>query len=216
MASNKATVRTLRTFLLNVDLSIEEGTAETSCFKCAQLLSQFKNLTFLSLHFTGHIELQEKIKSSLSSQQLIQTQFIDCILEQLPKLKTLYIYSCPVQKLAIRSSSLEKLSIYKSEFVQIESLYAPRLQVLMFHEGLAGYFKKVAENKEAGIQANSELDLFKVIHDGCPRIEYFNSVQLGILRPHQLQREDWCHYALRLCVKKYQRRYKAGVDMPLI
>ena len=143
--------------MLNVDLSTAETTtAETSTFKCAQLLSQFKNLRFLSLHFTAHIELHEKIKSSLSSQRFIQTQFIDLILEHLPRLKTLYFYSCPVQKLSIRSNSLEKLSIYKSEFVEIESLYTPRLQVLMFHEGLAGYFKKVKENKDAGIQVSAQ------------------------------------------------------------
>ena len=67
---------------------------------------------------------------------------LDKILTELTNLKTLYIFVCPAQKLSIKSKSLEKVCIYKSEFVDLRSLDLPNLKVLMLHEGLIELFFK--------------------------------------------------------------------------
>jgi hypothetical protein len=199
--------------MVNVDLTIDD---KSGFFKCGQLLSQLKQLTFLGLHFTAHIELQEKIRASESSQNFISQNFIGVVTSNLKNLKTLYMYSCPVQKLSISSESLQKLCIYKSEFVEINSLNTPKLTTLMFHEGLTGFFKKAKEDREAGVSLDGHLGLFKALYEGCPSIEYFNTVQVGVLRPHNLTKDEWCHYALKLCIKKYQRRFKTNIDLPML
>lgn len=190
----------VKKLILNVDLSREESNRKL--YTCARLIANFKKLTFLSLHFTAQIELQEKIKSSTSSQENIQKNFIQFLVTSLPKLKYLYLHSCPVQGLCISSESIEKLCIYKSEFVHMKYLNTPKLKVLMFHEGMQRFFKKIHETEEAGISSTNQLDIFRVIYNGCPSIENFNNVDLGVLRPHNLSVHEWCHYALKISYKK--------------
>ena len=64
------------------------------------------------------------------------------VLLDLKHLKTLYLFVCPAQKLALKSDSLEKLAIYRSEFVELRDLDLPKLRVLMVHEGLIELFFK--------------------------------------------------------------------------
>ena len=149
------------------------------------MISRFKKLQFLSLHFTAHIELQQRILGSDSAQA-----FMIKIMDQLTDLKSLYMYSCPIQNLTIKSPSLEKLCIYKSEFLEIQKLDAPNLKTLMFPDGVF---------KEASVQNG----LFEVIYDGCPQLQNVNNVRVGDLRSYGLTKEEWCHYALRLCLKRY-------------
>ena len=121
----------------------------------------------------------------------------------LKKLKQLYIFVCPTQELVVRSDSLEKLCIYKSEFVSIKELKTPNLKSLMFHNGLEEFFRKARQDRESSIKFLNG-GLFKVIYQGCPNLDFFNTVHVGVLRPHKLPQDQWCQYALRLCVRKYQ------------
>ena len=59
-------------------------------------------------------------------------------------------------------------------------------------------------------QQKSKTEKWNLEHDwchlyqGCPELDFFNTVHVGVLRPHNLTQEQWCTYALRLCVRKYQ------------
>lgn len=171
--------------------------------RCASLLSSFKNLHFLSLHFTPQIELRQRILGTGNMQELV-----DRLLCDLTQLKTLYIFVCPAQKLSIRSESLEKICIYKSEFVELTRVNCPKLKVLMLHEGLIELFFK-AHQDEGGQTGGRKLlcGIFDTLYEGCPKLEFFNTVNLSLLRQHQLNKKEWTYYALRLCVKQYKRRY---------
>ena len=50
--------------------------------------------------------------------------------------------------------------------------------------------------------------LFDAIHDGCPAIESFNSVDLSFLRQHQMTKKEWSYYALRACVRYYKKKFE--------
>ena len=167
-------------------------------YRCADFICSFKNLTYLAMHFTPQIELQQRILGTNYGQNIINQ-----ITSSLNRLKTLYIFVCPIQNLKIRSSSLEKLCIYKSEFVDIKEMNTPKLKTLMFHNGLAEFFRKAREDREMGVKYLNG-GLFKVIYNGCPQLDFFNSVYVGILRKHNLSQKDWAHYAMKLCVRKYQ------------
>ena len=188
---------TIKILLINVDIMKEK-----CIYRCAQYCSQFKNLTFLSLHFTPQIELNEKVRNCEKSQKSLQINFIDKILENCTKLQKLYLYSCPIQELKIHSNSLEKLCIYKSEFVELCDLQTPKLKVLMYHEGLRHFFKKVEEVRRHHEGHCGQL--FQVIYQGCPSIECFNNVPIFI-KPHEMNQEVWCQGLSNACLKKYRK-----------
>jgi len=167
-------------------------------YRCADFICSFKNLTYLAMHFTPQIELQQRILGTNCAQNIISQ-----ITSSLPRLKTLYIFVCPVQNLKITSNSLRKLCIYKSEFVDIKEMNTPNLKTLMFHNGLAEFFRKAREDREMGVKY-LHGGLFRVIYNGCPQLDFFNSVYVGILRKHNLSQKEWSHYAMKLCVRKYQ------------
>ena len=150
------------------------------------------------MHFTPQIELQQRIFGTNSTQD-----FISQITSSLTHLKTLYVFVCPTQNLTITSKSLEKLCIYKSEFVDIKELNTPNLRTLMFHNGLAEFFRKAREDREMGVKY-LHGGIFRVIYNGCPLLDFFNSVYVGILRKHNLSQKEWSQYAMKLCVRKYQ------------
>ena len=175
--------KTLRHLMVNVDLMLMPGSKDK--FRCADIITRFKNLTFLALHFTQQIELQQRILGLNSAQGLIQD-----IVSQLKKLKMLYIFVCPTRNLVIHSESLEKLCIYKSEFVRIEDIRTPKLKSLMFHNGLGEFFRKAREDREMGVKFLNG-GLFRLIYNGCPNLDFFNTVYIGVLRQHDLSQEEW-------------------------
>ena len=61
--------------MLNVDLSKTIACDRQAVFKSAEFCGQFINLTFLSLHFTPQIELNERLEGTESSQKFIQVIF---------------------------------------------------------------------------------------------------------------------------------------------
>lgn len=99
-----------RHLMLNVDL-----VCSTESFRSANVVLTFRNLTFLSLNFNQTIELKEKIERTTRGQRMIKT-----VTDNLKKLKTLYLFYCPTDRLIIHSKSIERLHIYKSEFAGIK------------------------------------------------------------------------------------------------
>ena len=192
---------TLKTLMINVDISKDQQSCSKQ-YKCAQFCSQFKNLTFLSLHFTPQLELNEKVRHCDKSQNSLQKYFINYILEHCTKLQKFYLYSCPIQQLKIHSTSLEKLCIYKSEFVELCDVQTPNLKILMFHEGLRYFFQKVEEARRHESGHNSQL--FEVIYKGCPKIMWFNNVPI-LIQPHEMNQEEWCQNLLHACLKKCRK-----------
>ena len=228
----KFSSNSLRSLMLNVDLQLSEEENCTNCssmgkdddvrylangskndcepqsnsnsskfhihYRCADFICSFKNLTYLAMHFTPQIELQQRILGTNHAQNLISQ-----ITASLFRLKTMYVFACPIQNLKISSNSLEKLCIYKSEFVDIKEMKTPKLKSLMFHNGLAEFFRTAREDRERGVRY-LHGGLFRVIYNGCPQLDFFNSVYVGILRKHNLSQKEWSHYAMKLCVRKYQ------------
>ena len=186
------------TLLKNSDLQQTSPIKPHIHYRCADVICSFKNLRYLALHFTPQIELQQRILGTNYGQNIISQ-----ITSSLTRLKTFYIFVCPIQNLKIQSNSLEKLCIYKSEFVDIKEMNTPKLKTLMFHNGLAEFFRKAREDREMGVKYLNG-GLFKVIYTGCPQLDFFNSVYVGILRKHNLCQKEWAHYAMKLCVRKYQ------------
>jgi hypothetical protein len=50
--------------------------------------------------------------------------------------------------------------------------------------------------------------LFDTIYEGCPQLDYFNTIDLSVLRQHQLPKKQWSHYALKLCVRQCRKNYE--------
>ena len=75
---------------LNVDLVRVNRQGGGSCFRFADLITSFRALTHLSLHFSAHIELSQRILNSDDAQNLIDT-----VVTELPRLRTLNIFICP-------------------------------------------------------------------------------------------------------------------------
>ncbi len=195
--------------MLNVDLSKFIDSNRQAGFKSAQFIMQFRNLTFLSLHFTPQIELNEKLEGTESSQKFIQHQFLDSILAHCSKLKKLYLYACPIQRLTVRSDSLEKLCIYRAEFLELKELRCPKLKVLMYHDGLIHFFKHYEAKRQSQRQ---NYDVFERIYDGCPVIQEFNSIPVGNVRHFHPGKKEWCLATLTICAKRYQKLFNSGSD----
>jgi hypothetical protein len=189
----KHSASSLRSLIVNLDL-VRNRAGE---LRSAVIVCTFKNLTFLSITFTNRLELQQRILRQNQAQVLIRT-----ITDNLKKLATLYIHYCPTDELIIHSESLVRLHIYRSDFVAIKELRAPKLQKLMFQSSLLEFFNQARRQSEEGKSLHK--DIFKILYDGCPQLESFNTVEIGCLREHNLSREEWCYYALKLCLKKYR------------
>ncbi len=199
----------LRHLLANLDMKREGPGGLMGDFRCVRLVTSFKNLTFLSVAFTQGIELQQKVTGRDDGQKVLSG-----IVDGLPKLKSLYIFCCATDRLKLKSESLEKLHIYKSEFAAVRELKAPKLRKFMFHNSLAEYFAKVeanqpgergGENEGGGGGGCGEAGaLFSILYEGCPELESFNGVNLGCLKGRGLGKAEWCYYAVALCFKKYR------------
>ena len=100
--------------MLNVDLSKTIACDRQAVFKSAEFCGQFINLTFLSLHFTPQIELNERLEGTESSQKFIQVIFHFCFAINgilLPKL------FCPIVRKKC-SSDQEKLLKFEAEIFE--------------------------------------------------------------------------------------------------
>ncbi len=170
----------LKHMLINMDLA--RGPAG---FTCVDLVSSCKNLTFLSVAFKPGIELEQKV-TGRDDGRIALKQMVN----QLPKLRSLYIFSCPTSKLEIGSESLERLHIYKSEFAAIKKLDTPNLAKLVFHS--------------SSLLSAGQENIFSVLRRGCPRLKVFNGVDLGCLKGRELSEQEWCYQAMRLYYNKYQ------------
>ena len=185
----------LKRFDLNVDL-----TRGKISYRFAEILTKFRNLKSLSIHFSAHIELNQRILNTEDSQV-----FIDTLLSNLPDLKTFNIFICPPRTLRISSRNLQELGIFKSDAIEIRKLHLPSLRKLNIHENIVELFRKISADKEsAGV--NLHKNLLSVIYEGCPNLRTINRVRLGPeLSPWpRLERRLWTRLVNRALVRRYQ------------
>ncbi len=194
----------LKHLLVNLDLERERENRLS--FRCVRIVVSFKNLTFLSVAFTPNMELQQQILRRRDGQKMIKN-----MVDNLPKLNSLYLFCCPADKLVIHSESLEKLHVYKSEFTRIGEFRTPALRKLVMHNMLEEFVTRLKYNY-ANDGRGASNGLFGPIYDGCPVLDSFNSVDLSCLRCHNFSREEWCYWALNLCVKKYRKLLTQSQD----
>jgi len=189
----------LKRLELNVDLS-----RGRRFFKFAEIITQFSRLRSLSIHFSAHIELNQRILNSEDAQN-----FIDIILANLPSLKTFNIYICPPRKLRISSNTLHELGIFKSDSIEITSLNLPHLSRLHIHESTADLFRKIMSDRETGGH-HLHRNLLALIYDGCPRIRVFNQLRIppDLCSNSRPDKKEWT----RLVNKALVRQYRLAVE----
>ncbi len=186
--------KSLRHLVANADLV----TYGDETFRCAEILSRFSNLTFLSLAFNTKIELQQKVLSRSDGSDMIRQ-----LVSRLPKLSTLYLFNCPTERLIIHSGSLERLHIYRSEFAGVAELRTPNLIKLIFHQ----HVREVLDAHKAQtspMESDDSISILGVLYDGCPVIKCFNHADLSQIRGNNLERKDWCQKAYRICLETYK------------
>ena len=187
--------RSLLSLHLNVDLS--KGRRS---FRFAEILTQLRSLKSLSIHFSAHIELNQRILQSDDTQLMI-----DVLLSNLPSLRIFNIYICPPRSLRISSRHLQEVGIYKSDAIQITKLELPSLRKLNIQENVVELFRKILADKETAGR-NFHENLLSVIYEGCPNIRTINRVILGpelrtFPRP---ERKVWTKTVNRLLVRRYK------------
>lgn len=181
---------------LNVDLIRLRGN-----YRFAEIITSFTKLTHLSLHFSAHIELNQRILNSDDAQNLIDT-----VVKELPRLKTLNIFICPPRKFHLSSSTLEELGIFKSDSIEITGLTLPLLRKLRIHESTVELFRKILADRETS-GSHIHKNLLSIIYDGCPNLQVLNgqhlpSRQLGF--PH-LERREWTRLVNKALIRQYRR-----------
>ena len=190
----KCSSNTLRQLVANADLVRYANGA----FRCVELLSQLQNLVFLSLTFNTTAELQQKVQGRSDGQRVIKE-----LVGRLKKLHTLYLFHCPSDKIVVRSESLERLNIYRSEFAAFEELSAPELRSMMFH----GHAREVGGDPRhsAGDRDLRRPTLLELIYEGCPKLELLNNVSLVPLRNRDVGKSAWCCKCHQICLEKYSQ-----------
>ena len=182
---------------LNVDLS-----RGRRYFRFAEIIASFRALRSLSIHFSAHIELNQRILNNDDAQS-----FIDLVLANLPNLVTFNIFICPPRRLRVASRSLKELGVYKSDSVEITSLALPALERLNLHESTVHLFRKVMADRASGGPAMHRR-LLSVLYDGCPKLRVVNNLRLpaGLCPPCRPSREEWSRQLNRALVGQYRRQ----------
>jgi len=185
----------LKRLELNVDLSKGRRT-----FKFAEIIGQFSRLRSLSLHFSAHIELNQRILNSEDAQN-----FIDVLLSNLTSLKTLNIFICPPRKLRIASNSLLEFGIFKSDSVEITKLNLPNLVRLNIHESTTDLFRKIISDRET-CGNHLHRNLLGIIYEGCPKIKIFNQLKIPSMENSgfRLDKKEWTRLVNKALVKQYR------------
>jgi hypothetical protein len=186
----------LRTLHINVDFSrTRRG------FRFAEVVTSLRALRSLSIHFSSHIELNQRILNNNDTQS-----FIDLLLANLPRLVTFNIYICPARRLRVASRSLRELGVYKSDSVEVVGLDLPNLHRLSLHESTAQLFRRILADREAG-GATMHRNLLSLLYDGCPRLRMLNDLRLPMsLRTPRPARAEWSRGLNKELVRQYREQ----------
>lgn len=185
----------LRRLELNVDLS-----RGRRYFKFAEILTTYRGLRSLSIHFSAHIELNQRILNNDDAQN-----FIDLVLVNLPSLTTFNIFICPQRRLRVCSAKLRELGVYKSDGVEISGLDLPSLERLSLHESTVDLFRKILQDRETGGET-MHRSLLSHIYDGCPNLRLLNNLRLpsNLCPPNRLDKREWTRQLNRALVRQYR------------
>merc|ERR1712037_956962 len=91
------------------------------------LLCSFQCLRVLAIHFSAHIELNQRILNSEDAQELL-----DNVLKRIPTLATLHIFIWPLRRLRVSSTSLREFG-----------LLLPALKKISLHGSTTELFRKI-------------------------------------------------------------------------
>ena len=185
---------------MNVDLSRGRRS-----FRFAEILTQFSSLRSLSIHFSAHIELNQRILNNDDPQNMI-----DVLLSNLPTLRTFNIFICPPRKLHVKSHNLRQFGIFKSDAIELTRLELPSVTSLNIHENVGELFRKIQADRETSGSRHLHRDLLAVIHAGCPALRTLNHVRLPpeLCSPRPDQR-TWTRLVNKLLVKHYKHCVEA-------
>jgi len=190
----------LKRLELNVDLI--RGARH---FRFAEILCSYQRLQSLSVHFSAHIELSQRITNTDEAQH-----FIDTVLKCLPTLKKFYIFICPPRKLRISSENLLEFGIFKSDSVEIVGLDLPRVKKLHLHESVIDLLRKVLQDREAEGE-DLHRNLLSLIYEGCPNLLSFNEIKLSedLCGPERLGKREWSKSVNSALVKRFKEVLEA-------
>jgi len=140
-------------------------------FRFADLITSFSSLNKLSIHFSDHIELNQRILHSTDAQKLL-----DIILVELKHLKVLNIFTFPPVTISVKSESLTELGLFKSDLTQIVRLVTPALRKLNIDEKFRVllFCNLSSRSYQNAVASSVHKNLFSVVYSGCPQLEFIN------------------------------------------
>jgi len=152
----------LRRLELNADLA-----PGIKLFRFADLITSFKNLQRLCIHFSAHIELNQRILHSNDAQKLI-----DVILAELPHLKVLNIYTFPPVRISLESPGLIEFGLFKSELTSIVQLKTPALRRLNVGEDFKKLLLSNLHQERLTSYSSVHRTLLPVVYSGAQIVEW--------------------------------------------
>jgi len=173
--------------LKKLELNIDLAKGRRNQFRFADLLGSFRCLRVLAIHFSAHIELNQRILNSEAAQELL-----DNVLKRLPTLATLHIFIWPLRRLRVSSTSLREFGLYKCDGVEITNLSLPALKKISLHGSTTELFRKILADRETG-GPKIHRNLLSVVYDGCQNLRVFNSLRLpqSLRGRHRPKRQEW-------------------------
>lgn len=186
--------KSLKKLELNIDLS----KGRRNQFRFANLLCSFRCLKVLAIHFSAHIELNQRILNNQDAQELL-----DVVLKHLPTLTTLHIFIWPLRRLRVSSTSLREFALYKCDGVEITNLSLPSLKKIILHGSTTEMFRKILADRETG-GPKMHRNLLSIIYDGCPNLRILNSLRLPqiLCGRHRPKRQEWVTTVNQLMVSQ--------------
>ena len=173
--------------LKKLELNVDLVRGRRNHFRFADLISSFRCLQALVIHFSAHIELNQRILNNQDAQELL-----DSVLKSLPTLATLHIFIWPLRRLRISSPSLREFGLHKCDGVEVTNLALPSLKKLSLHGSTTNLFNKILADRKTG-GPKMHRNLLSVIFDGCPNLIMFNSLRLprDLRSPKRPKKQEW-------------------------
>jgi len=188
--------------LKKLELNVDLVRGRRNHFRFADLISSFRCLQVLGIHFSAHIELNQRILNNQDAQELL-----DSVLKNLPTLVTLHIFIWPLRRLRISSPSLRVFGLHKCDGVEVTNLALPSLKKLSLHGSTTDLFNKILADRKTG-GPKMHRNLLSVIFDGCPNLILFNSLRLprDLRSPKRPKKQEWVSRVNQLLVAQVREK----------
>jgi len=189
--------------LKKLELNVDLVRGRRNHFRFADLISSFRCLQVLVIHFSAHIELNQRILNNQDAQELL-----DSVLKSLPTLATLHIFIWPLRRLRISSPSLREFGLHKCDGVEVTNLALPSLKKLSLHGSTTDLFNKILADRKTG-GPKMHRNLLSVIFDGCPNLIMFNSLRLprDLRSSKRPKKQEWVSLVNQLLVAQVREKF---------